>query len=79
MVVFGRKWLDRKYGNTYHAVCVVVGEGTYFSEVTYGYENQFLQTAKELIAKKGIEAGEITQSFCCWVKSKKDLKFKEGE
>lgn len=51
--ITGRRWFDRRYGNTYHAVTVFFSDGTSkASEIRYGYGDHYLQTAAEML---GIE------------------------
>jgi len=52
--VSARRWFQKSYGNTYHKVKVYVNDeliGT--SPITYGYGEQYLQTAKDILIKKG--------------------------
>ena len=53
--IWGKRWFQKSYGNTYHNVRVyvddeLVGE----SGEEYGYGNQYVQTAFELLQKKGL-------------------------
>lgn len=52
----GCRWFEARHGNTYHGVKVHIyydGESlpsrTYKSEITYGYEQQYVETAVELL------------------------------
>jgi antirestriction protein len=48
--VVGRRWFDRVNGNTYHTAEVFVNDKFVAkSRMTYGYDEQYLQTAKELL------------------------------
>jgi hypothetical protein len=52
--VLGKRWHDKRNGNTYHRVRVFVNDneiGT--SKVTYGYEDAYIQTATALLKEKG--------------------------
>jgi hypothetical protein len=51
--VIGRRWFDRVNGNTYHTAEVEVN-GIYVgkSRMTYGYGDQYLETAKEILLEK---------------------------
>ena len=51
-----RRWsFDRTYGNTYHSVAVYVdGEYVGASGMAYGYDNQFEETAADLLRDQGI-------------------------
>jgi hypothetical protein len=54
ITIAGRRWFDRKYGNTYHSVRVWVnGEQIGFHDVAYGYGDQYLQSAHEVLMEKG--------------------------
>ena len=52
--VSARRWFQKSYGNTYHKVKVYVNDeliGT--SPITYGYGEQYLETAKKILIDKG--------------------------
>jgi antirestriction protein len=50
VVVIGKRWFDRANGNTYHTAMVLVnGQSLGKSSMTYGYEEAYLQTAKEIL------------------------------
>lgn len=52
VTVIGRRWFDRVYGNTYHSVEVYVnGELVGSNPFEYGYDNQYEQTAGDILAK----------------------------
>ena len=36
--IYGRRWFQRSYGNTYHTVRVIVNGEEFKSDITYGYE-----------------------------------------
>jgi len=54
MVIIARRWFDKRWGNTYHSVEVyddnnkLIGKNPY----EYGYGDQYLQTAHELLQEK---------------------------
>jgi hypothetical protein len=51
--VVGRRWFDRVNGNTYHTAEVFVNDKFVAkSRMTYGYDEQYVQTAKELLLEK---------------------------
>lgn len=55
IVVQGRRWRQRTYGNTYHTVSVIVdGEHIGTSPITYGYGDHYMQTAHEILVEKGV-------------------------
>jgi hypothetical protein len=52
VVVIGKRWFDRVNGNTYHTAEVEVNGTTLGkSPMTYGYDEQYLQTGKEILLK----------------------------
>ena len=47
IIVVVKKWFDTVNGNTYHKVKLFLGNDTILeSKVTYGYETQYVHTAK---------------------------------
>ena len=54
-VIHSKKWHDKINGNTYHAVNVLNTQNNLMiaSPFTYGYGDQFLQTASEAMIKQG--------------------------
>ena len=57
-IIVGRRWFNK--GNTYHTSTVVVFEREEVifekrSEITYGYEDQYISTGIELIPKEILE------------------------
>ena len=55
ITILGRRWNSKTYGNTYHSVVVFVdGEQVGKVDFTYGYDDQYIQTAHELLQKAGI-------------------------
>jgi len=58
IIIDGRKWFDKVNGNTYHGVTVTIKHKTgddiiLNSGMVYGYGEQYIQTAIELIQKAG--------------------------
>jgi hypothetical protein len=50
VLIIGRRWFDRVNGNTYHTAEVQVnGEFVGKSRMTYGYDDQYLETGKEIL------------------------------
>ena len=46
----GRRWFQRSHGNTYHTATLHFDDGTSkTSDITYGYDDQYLQTAYEMM------------------------------
>ena len=55
-IVTTQRWTDRTYGNTYHAVQITdakTNKTIYKSGFTYGYGDQYRQTALDALIKKG--------------------------
>ena len=49
-----RRWFDKTYGNTYHSVSVHVdGEFVAYAPFQYGYGEQYMQTAHQILQNKG--------------------------
>ena len=58
IIVDARRWFDRTYGNTYHSVTVTVKHArkddlVLRHDYEYGYGEQYLQTAHELLHQAG--------------------------
>lgn len=56
-VINSKKWFDKTYGNTYHAVSVKRvkdDKEVYRDEFEYGYGEQWKQTAYDGLVKKGL-------------------------
>jgi hypothetical protein len=51
----GKRWHQRSYGNTYHTVVVYINDEVLRSDVTYGYDNHYLQTAADLLRGAGYD------------------------
>jgi len=50
VLIIGRRWFDRANGNTYHTAEVQVnGNFVGKSSMTYGYDDQYVQTGKEIL------------------------------
>lgn len=57
VVIVGRRWFDKTYGNTYHTVSVTVdGRNLGKSEIHYGYGDQYIQTAHSMLQAAGYYA-----------------------
>ena len=54
VIIRGKRWFDAANGNTYHSTEVYV-DGKLIGKVpfAYGYENQYYETGKEILADKG--------------------------
>lgn len=52
IVISGRRWFQRTYGNTYHSVTVYMPDGAELRcGFAYGYGEQFRETGLDLIEK----------------------------
>ena len=81
--VIGKRWFQKSYGNTYHTATVIVNGEELKSDIKYGYENAYLQTAADLLRANGYEvpenSNEAFRMVCEYphdvedVKRKKDL------
>lgn len=81
--IYGRRWFQKSYGNTYHTVSLYINGEYYKSDITYGYENHYLTTAANMLKKLGYnipdnpsEAYSLMLSFphtVLDVKRKRDL------
>lgn len=49
IIIDGRRWFQKTYGNTYHAVTVTIDGQSYQSGRHYGYGNQYAQTAFDML------------------------------
>jgi hypothetical protein len=58
--VSGRRWFERTNGNTYHSVSVTV-DGEHIGTVpfAYGYGDQYMQTATEILSRDPRFAGNL--------------------
>lgn len=58
--IYGKRWFQRSYGNTYHTVVVYVnGREVFSSTKQYGYGDQYRQTAQEWLEQNGLLPGLI--------------------
>jgi ASC-1-like (ASCH) protein len=87
IVIEGRRWFEKTNGNTYHSVSVQVNEDQPLeNKFSYGYDDSYLQTARELLEQKYIlpidekralwnlkQKGIRLITFCADVNRKKDL------
>jgi transcriptional regulator of met regulon len=56
--IYGRRWFQRSYGNTYHTTTVIVNGEELKSNIVYGYGNHYLQTAADLLKENGYNIPE---------------------
>ena len=66
VIIDGRRWFQKTYGNTYHAVSVTVDGVTTTSGQHYGYGEQYRQTAFDMLQAQGYFKGYIYSTFCSW-------------
>lgn len=53
--IYGKRWFQKSYGNTYHTVTVIVNGEEMKSGITYGYGNHYLQTAADMLRNAGYD------------------------
>lgn len=79
--IFGKRWFQKSYGNTYHTITVIVNGEELKSGIKYGYENAYLQTAADLLRVNGYELPENNleafHMMCGYSHSVKDVKRKK--
>lgn len=81
--IYGKRWCQKSFGNTYHTTTVVVNGEELKSDITYGYGDHYLTTAAELLKVNGydipLDNGEAFAMMVRYghnvidVKRKKDL------
>jgi len=78
--ILGKRWCNKLLGGTHHNVkvgCFFSDGSTKFFEsgITYGYENQYIQTAESLLIDNGLELIPNYTNEAVDVPREKDLKF----
>lgn len=59
ITIFGRRWFDRTYGNTYFSAEIVIdGEHVHRIEFEYGYGDQYLAAAFDWLDENGYTSRE---------------------
>jgi hypothetical protein len=54
LVIIGRRWFQKTFGNTYHTATIIVdGKCVCHLDRHYGYGNQYEQTAQEWLQANG--------------------------
>lgn len=53
--IYGRRWLQKSYGNTYHTTRIVVNGEELKSDIVYGYDDHYKETARQLLEANGYE------------------------
>lgn len=56
--IYGRRWFQKSYGNTYHTATVIVNGEEMKSGITYGYGNHYLQTSADMLRNAGYDIPE---------------------
>lgn len=60
LFINGRLWWDKSGGNTYHSVSIWAnGKWLFDIGLTYGYGDQYLQTALEALKKWGLVSEDV--------------------
>lgn len=65
LTLLARRWFDRKNGNTYHVVEILIdGVSVHHSPMTYGYDRAYETTAAEWLEANGyLPAGSKRQAL----------------
>lgn len=77
ILINGKRWFQRSYGNTYHSVTITIKHhankpDVYLkSGIHYGYGNQFEQTACDMLIKEGYFT-DWTE-FCATLRNNKKM------
>ena len=72
IIIDGRRWFQKTYGNTYHSVSVTVDGVTTVSGQHYGYGDQYRQTAFDMLQARGYFKGYTYNTFCSWCYEEKN-------
>lgn len=67
--ITGRRWFQKSFGNTYHSATVALdGKQVFASAKTYGYGDQYRQTAEDWLRASGLltdwREGESLREWC---------------
>lgn len=72
--IYGKRWFQKTYGNTYHSVTILINNEVYYQGCSYGYGNQYIETAKQLLKAAGYDLNKIEfENHVKDVNRKKDL------
>lgn len=64
LFIQGRLWFDRSGGNTYHGVSISAnGQWLIDIGLTYGYGDQYLQTALDFLQRFGLVSEEVRSVY----------------
>jgi hypothetical protein len=68
LIIIGRKWFDKHYGNTYHSVTLFFDGQNHYIPFRYGYGDHYLQSAIEYLQKSNLiefdRKKEIFREYC---------------
>lgn len=53
--IYGKRWFQKSYGNTYRTTTVIVNGEEMKSGIAYGYGNHYLQTAADMLKNAGYD------------------------
>lgn len=85
LLIIGRRWFQRSYGNTYHTVeikNIFTQEQIIYTNIEYGYGDQYKATAHMALKKLGYDVPDSYEDFIrapgvyftvCDVERKRDL------
>lgn len=63
LIIIGRRWFNKTYGNTYHSVEICIDEKTVHLPYRYGYSDQYLHTAIDYLKKEKLIVTDKTVSW----------------
>lgn len=54
--VYGRRWFQKSYGNTYHTITIYINDENVFTstDMEYGYDNGYQQTAIDYLIENNL-------------------------
>lgn len=74
IMIFGRLWFSKTYGNTYHTFELIYDDHTsYTSDILYGYDQMFAQNARKYCTDNNIAISENCLIESVNVNRRKDL------
>lgn len=68
IAIVGRRWFQKTYGNTYHSVQIFVDGMEHKIPFSYGYGDQYLQTAVNWLVSNGYAILEKRESITDWAR-----------
>ena len=71
IVILGRRWFQKTYGNTYHTATVIIdGETMFSTPIEYGYGDQYRDTAFRELESRGLIPARLEHANgsheCSW-------------